>query len=1408
MLETVVSIVGAVLVCFGLFALVELLVAGRLEVEDRVVLRRAVLFALALLAVGYHLEVRPGVIIDARGAVVAIATLFGGTVWGSTVACAAALWRIVVGGAGTWAGVAGLAADFVLSVVAVRLLAGKGVTWRTSLWPVVAAGFAVALGEAASLLLVPPRASAVALLRESGPPLALAQLVATVLLGGLGRLLWERNREGKERETLAKRYALLSRYSGDAVLLADAGGWILEASARACRLYGYEEAELRARRLDDLRTASSPSAERASFTGPTSSLRGGFRQLHLRKDGTRVEVEVKERLVDDAGVPFQLLVVRDITATEKTLLRYHKALETTTDGFVIFSRDRRVLEANHALEVLTGYTRDELRGKDLAGLLAMPGGGEVLVAEILAGGEGRGTFEARLKRHDGSERDVEVSASAGTGENEPLIAFVRDIGERKRAEGALKASEARHRRIVETTLTGLLEVDGGGVVTFANRTVAEMLGTVPEKLVGRSILEFVDDKSRPVVRLRLGHRGPEARSPFEVRFAHGLGGGGWALVHGAPVFDDGGAFHGFLVSLIDITDRRRQEEELRVKEAAIAASSAAIVITDLGGTITFANDAFLGLWGCTSEEELLGTSVFDCWRERRRAEEVTAAILNEGRWVGEMVARRRDGTTFEANVLANRVADESGRPICLLASFVDVTGPKTVARALRREKERLETASRAGKVAMWDWDFVTGEVEWSGYEDPGLAVKPGSKPVSREELNRRIHPDDLGPMLRALQDHLEKGQPYDQEFRVLREDGAYVWCRDVGAATMDENGRPCRMSGAATDVTDLKAAEAALVAAKERLEEAQAIAGLGSWERDLVAGTQTRSAEVFRILEADAGAIGDAPADFFAHVHPEDRSRVADAWAESMASGLSRELEHRIVTPAGRVKWVRARWKAELDAEGRPVRAAGTIQDVTEHMLAREAQSLARAKEAAEEANRAKSAFLASMSHEIRTPMNAILGFCQLLLGDASLTLRQREQLGAIHRSGEHLLGLIDDVLEMSKIEAGRVAVSPSDVDLHGLVWDLESMFRLRAREKGLSLEVEHAGDLPRHVVTDEKKLRQILINLLGNAVKFTSRGGLRLDVRTEPGEGTGLLLRVDVSDTGPGISAEELPRLFQRFEQTRSGIDSKTGTGLGLAISRGFARLMDGDITVTSRAGEGSVFHLTLPVARSAKPAPRDTAPAWRVAGLPAGEKRRRVLVADDVPENREVLRQMLGRVGFDVRTANDGASALDLAAEWPPDLVLMDLKMPGMDGLEATRRLRARESGHRVPIVAVTASAFEEDRRKVREAGGDDFVTKPFREADLLRTVGRCMGISFVVGGGENESAGPTAERGGARETIPGELRAALRSAAVSADLERVLKLAEELEAECPVTARTVRELAERFENERLLALLDEEG
>ena len=451
-------------------------------------------------------------------------------------------------------------------------------------------------------------------------------------------------------------------------------------------------------------------------------------------------------------------------------------------------------------------------------------------------------------------------------------------------------------------------------------------------------------------------------------------------------------------------------------------------------------------------------------------------------------------------------------------------------------------------------------------------------------------------------------------------------------------------------------------------------------------------------------------------------------------------------------------------------------QDISERE--KNGVALARAKEIADEANQAKSDFLSNMSHELRTPLNGVLGYVQILQRDRTLGPKQKQSLNSISRCGEHLLNLINDVLDLSKIEAGRLEIATKPTDLSQLIDGVRDIVSPKAESKGLSFRVKISAEVPRGIVTDPIKLRQMLINLLGNSVKFTPEGAVSLRVSEVP-KG---VLTFEIEDTGIGIGEEKLADIFEPFKQAEGG-ESEGGTGLGLAISRRIAEALGGSLTATSEFGEGSCFTLTIPLEET------DEIKGGHVSGtvpdfdvlfcLPEGESRV-VLVADDRETNRDILNQILTGAGFEVVLVDDGDVALERLREREFDIFLCDVRMPRMNGIDVVRDIRSDENLKSSKVIAVTASVFPEFRDKALESGFDDFLMKPLRVAELAETLSRFLEIEFSYPSGEAEQIPQELDPADLFEQLPREAIGKLVEASEIRNLTAMTEIASKLKAD----------------------------
>ncbi len=479
---------------------------------------------------------------------------------------------------------------------------------------------------------------------------------------------------------------------------------------------------------------------------------------------------------------------------------------------------------------------------------------------------------------------------------------------------------------------------------------------------------------------------------------------------------------------------------------------------------------------------------------------------------------------------------------------------------------------------------------------------------------------------------------------------------------------------------------------------------------------------------------------------------------------------------------------------------------------------LLQARHQAEDASKAKSMFLANMSHELRTPLNAILGFAQIIYASSNVSIEHRHYINIIHRSGEHLLTLINNILDLSKIEAGHMPLDLTCFDLYLLLNDVEDMFALRTVEQGLLLILERHPDVPRYIRADSGKLRQVLINLLSNAVKFTDEGSIMLRV-TQSSSAADLCF--EIADTGAGIAAEELDIIFEPFTQTQTGRQSQKGTGLGLTISRRFVELMGGTIQVHSQVAHGTTFSFNLPVTVVAANDLSSSSEYGHVIGLLPDQPAYRILVVDDNVEDRLLLIKLLEPLGMEIREATNGVEACAIWAAWNPQLIWMDMRMPVMDGYEATRRIKATLEGKSTLIIALTASSFEEERALVLSTGCDDLLHKPFHDTDILTLMQKHMDIRYIYA--QNETPDPAIARSNDSmgqnhqsnshmpsvqsmlATIPVDLLEQLYQATMHSNMIAINSLIDHIHTYSAPLANALKQLADDFAYDRILSLIE---
>lgn len=1039
------------------------------------------------------------------------------------------------------------------------------------------------------------------------------------------------------------------------------------------------------------------------------------------------------------------------------------------------------------------------------------------------------TMEFRLLHADGKYRwllDRGVPRFTSKGIFTGYIGTCTDISENKRVEETLRNLS----RAVEQSPVSILITDIKGNIEYGNPQVFHLAGYEPEELLGKNIRIFSSGEKSNEEYKQLWSSilsGNEWRGEFHNKKKNGdLY---WEFESISAIKNSHGEIVNFLAIKEDITERKLAEETLQNERTLfrtiIDLIPDAVYVKDLQRRKIIANPQEVKLAGKESENEILNKTDFDIFPlsdQAQKSKDEDLLVLQSGKPILNIEGTLTDNEGNTHSLLVSKVPlyDVLGKITGIVGVTHDITERKIVEDRLRDAHKSLSDILNAAihtSITATDVNgvitvFSMGAEKMLGYSAQELIqqktpaifhleseVAKRSQELTRE-LGRPVQGFDVFVSKAKIQEHEERTWTY------IRKDGTSISVNLIVTAIRDTNNEITGFLGIASDITKRMQAEEELKLVSTRLAMATNAGGIGVWEMDLTTNVLFADEQLFRLFGVEKKSINDGNEAWLNNIHPDDLDRVTAEIQMAYRNERQLDTEFRVCWPTGAIHTLRSMAVVQNDDSHKPIRMIGVDWDITEQKKTETV--LLKARQDAEMANKAKSIFLANMSHEIRTPLNAIIGFSQLMNRDKHLTDTQRQYNISIIRAGEHLLSLINDILELSKMEAGRLELNPTTVDLRILLSEIQLFFKEQVESKHLQLIFEAASNIPRYVLVDDNKLRRIFINLIGNAIKFTDEGGIAVRVRTDQVNTVKSRLVVEIEDSGTGIPENEIGKLFKQFVQTSSGIGKSSGTGLGLALSRELAILMGGDITVSSEVGKGSVFTFTVEIEVGKVEAIPD-AIRKSVVGMEKGMEDFRILVVDDTEENRQVVVQLLNLVGFITREAVNGEDAIVQFEQWNPHLILMDMRMPVMDGYEATRRIKLTEKGKQTPIVALTASSFEDEQKKIGDLGIHGYIRKPFRESELFGTIGNILGISYIF---EDESTSAEenyqindAEIVDRIAQLPADLVAQMQNAAIVADIDLLVDLIRQIDLDHFDLARHLMTLANNYDYGYLQQILN---
>jgi PAS domain S-box-containing protein len=1006
--------------------------------------------------------------------------------------------------------------------------------------------------------------------------------------------------------------------------------------------------------------------------------------------------------------------------------RHRTILQTAMDGFWLADRDGRLLEANEAYCRMSGYGMEELLTMRIADLEATESAEDIAshMMRIMEAGELR--FETRHRRKDGTSYPVEVSATYRPTIGGPFVVFVRDISALDDAQRALVESQALLSRAFDHSplLMTFSDLDSGRILAV-NDTFCRVSGFSREESVGRTTVEigWIAAEERDQVTRGLARDGRVTDLKLNCRSKDGR-----AVVcrYFGDVVQTPQGKRRFSVAE-DITELLKTAEQVRELNrdfiAFLENTRDYIYFKDAAGRYRFCSQRVAKLAGRDSWREMIGKRDEEVFPEEiaRAHAEDDLPVVRDGLTLLDKVEPCLDEEGRRAWVSTSKwqLLDEAGEVAGMFGISRDITEQHRQEAALRESEERFRDLANIATIVVFVSDVRQGST-WFNQTYLDFTGRKVAHEIGFAWADA-VHPDDRQRCIASVSDAIQRKVAYTLDYRARRHDGQYRWILNQGIPRFDTDGRLIGYAGSAIDITERKEAEAAVQESELRLRDITASMGEWVWEIDehaVFTFSSAKGAELF------GDVIGKSPFDF---MRPDEAERLRSQVEQLAATKQPiKDLESRKVTRNGDTIWLLSNGVPILHADGQLKGYRGVDKDITSRKAAE--QELIAARNAADTANRVKSEFLANMSHEIRTPLNGILGYVQLLELE-QLAPSQREYLAAIATSGKNLSELINDIIDMSKIEADRVTLEQTEFTMRDCIRSAVAMQHVRLVQKGLKLQLQVADDVPAMLVGDELRVKQIVLNILSNAVKFTERGTITIAVTLRERRETAALVEIAVTDTGVGMSALVADAVFEPFVQADSSITRRYGgSGLGLSICRRLAELMGGRIELESKEGVGSTFRVLLPfgvAGQTSEPtgAEREVRSGPHAGGISAPATS--VLLVEDNEMNQRFGMTLLKTLGFSATLAADGEAALAALARDRYDVVLMDIQMPVMDGRKALRLLREREAaaGAHTPIIAVTAFALKGDAERFLAEGFDGYLSKPLLIQSVVATIQRVV-------------------------------------------------------------------------------------